>query len=73
VEDLALLLREKYSVEYKCRTSYIELLHQSGLSYQKTEKVYKNHSQSKVADFEEELEFNLSKNRFASSGNFDST
>ena len=56
VEDLALLLREKYGVEYKRRTSYIELLHRCGLSYQKTEKVYKNHSQSKVADFEEELE-----------------
>ena len=56
VADLALLLREKYSVEYKRRTSYIEFLHRCGLSYQKTEKVYKNHSQSKVADFEEELE-----------------
>ena len=56
VEDLSLLLREKYSVEYKRRVSYIELLHRCGFSYQKTEKVYKNHSQIKVADFEEELE-----------------
>ena len=56
VADLALLLREKYGVEYKRRTSYTELLHHCGFSYQKTEKVYKNHSQSKVADFEEELE-----------------
>lgn len=56
VEDLALLLREKYGVEYKRRASYTELLNRCGFSYQKTEKVYKNHSQSKVADFEEELE-----------------
>ena len=56
VEDLSRLLREKYSVEYKRRTSYTELLHRCGFSYQKTEKVYKNHNQSKVADFEEELE-----------------
>ncbi len=56
VENSALFLREKYGVKYKRRTSYIELLHRCGLSYQKTEKIYKNHSQSKVADFEEELE-----------------
>ncbi len=58
VEDLALLLREKYNVEYKQRASYVALLHQCGFSYQKTEKAYKNHSQFKIADFEEELEKN---------------
>ena len=58
VEDLALLLREKYHVEYKQRASYVARLHQCGFSYQKTEKVYKNHSQFKIADFEEELEKN---------------
>ncbi|MBT3315234.1 MAG: transposase [Anaerolineae bacterium] len=58
VKDLALLLREKYNVEYKQRASYVTLLHRCGFSYQKTEKVYKNHSQFNIADFEEELEKN---------------
>jgi transposase len=56
IEDLALLFQEKYDVEYKSRTSYINLLHQCGFSYQKTEKVFKNHSAEKIADFEEFLE-----------------
>ena len=58
IEDLALLVEEKYDLEYKSRTSYINLLHQCGFSYQKTEKVFKNHSAQKVADFEEYLEKN---------------
>jgi len=58
IEDLVLLLQEKYDVEYKSRTSYINLLHQCGFSYQKTERVFKNHSAQKVADFEEYLEKN---------------
>jgi transposase len=56
VEDLALIVREHYGVEYQSRTSYSQLLHRCGLSYQKTEKVFKSHSQTKVADFEEQLE-----------------
>ncbi len=58
IEDLALLLHEKYDVEYKSRTSYINLLRQCGFSYQKTEQVFKNHSAQKVAEFEEYLEKN---------------
>ncbi len=58
VKDLATLLREKYAVSYKNPSSYRELLHLCGFSYQKTEKVFKTHSQSKVADFEEFLEKN---------------
>ena len=58
VEDLAFLILERYGFEYKSRTSYINLLHQCGFSYQKTEKVFKNHSAQKVADFEEYLEKN---------------
>ena len=58
IEDLALLLQEKYGVEYKSRTSYIDLLRQCGFSYQKTEKVFKNHSAQKIAEFEEYLEKN---------------
>ncbi len=56
VKDLAKLLQEKYGVIYKSASSYRELLHLCGFSYQKTEKVFKNHSQMKVADFEEVLE-----------------
>ena len=58
VEDLALIVREKYGVGYKSRTSYSQLLHLCGFSYQKTEKVFKSRSEIKVADFEEQLEKN---------------
>lgn len=58
VEDLALVVRERYGVEYRSRTSYQHLLHLCGFSYQKTEKVFKSRSATKVADFEEQLEKN---------------
>ena len=58
VEDLALIVREQYGVEYQSRTSYSQLLHVCGFSYQKTEKVFKSRRESKVADFEEQLEKN---------------
>jgi len=58
VEDLALIVREQSSVEYLSRTSYTQLLHLCGFSYQKSEKVFKSRSQFKVADFEEQLEKN---------------
>lgn len=58
VEDLALVVRERYGVEYQSRTSYRYLLHLCGFSYQKTEKVFKSRSETKVADFEEQLEKN---------------
>lgn len=58
VEDLMHVVREQYDVEYKSRTSYTNLLNLCGFSYQKTEKIFKSRSQSKVADFEEQLEKN---------------
>jgi len=58
VEDLAQIVREQYGVEYKSRASYTNLLRLCGFSYQKTEKVFKSRSQTKVADFEEQLEKN---------------
>ena len=58
VEDLALIVREQYGVEYQSRTSYGRLLHLCGFSCQKTEKIFKSHSATKVADFEESLEKN---------------
>ena len=53
-----LVVREKYGVEYQSRTSYRYLLDLCGFSYQKTEKVFKSRSETKVADFEEQLEKN---------------
>jgi transposase len=58
VEDLALVVRAQYGVDYKSDTSYRHLLHLCGFSYQKTEKVFKSRSMTKVADFEEQLEKN---------------
>jgi len=58
VEDLTHMVREQYGVEYKSRTSYTHLLSLCGFSYQKTEKIFKSRSQTKVADFEEQLEKN---------------
>ena len=58
VADLALVVRERYGVEYQSRTSYSRLLHLCGFSYQKTEQVFKSRSETQVADFEEKLEKN---------------
>jgi len=58
VADLTFIVREQYGVEYKSRTSYTRLLSLCGFSYQKTEKIFKSRSQTKVADFEEQLEKN---------------
>jgi transposase len=58
VQDLTRVVQEQYGVEYKSRTSYTSLLSLCGFSYQKTEKIFKSRSQTKVADFEEQLEKN---------------
>ena len=58
VADLVLVVQEQYGVEYQSRTSYVRLLHLCGFSYQKTEKVFKSRSETKVADFEEQVEKN---------------
>lgn len=58
VADLIHVVRDQYGVEYKSRTSYTSLLSLCGFSYQKTEKIFKSRSQTKVADFEEQLEKN---------------
>jgi transposase len=52
---MALVVRERYGVEYQSRTSYSCLLRLCGFSYQKSEKIFKFRSQIKVADFEEQL------------------
>ena len=58
VEDLMHVVGDQYGVAYKSRTSYSSLLRLCGFSYQKTEKIFKSRSQTKVADFEEQLEKN---------------
>ena len=58
VDDLQAAVRRWYDVDYRSRNSYLHLLAVCEFSYQKTEKVYKSHSQLKVADFEEQLEKN---------------
>ncbi len=58
VADLAQIVREQSEVEYKSRTSYRNLLRVCGFSYPKTEKVFQSRRQTKVADFEEQLEKN---------------
>jgi transposase len=54
--DLGRVIRKWYGVEYGSRSSYTRIFALCEFSFQKTEKVFKSHSQYKVADFEEQLE-----------------
>ena len=57
VSDVQIVVERWYGVTYRSKRSYRTLLHQSGLSYQKAEKVYRSQpSAARVADFEAELE-----------------
>lgn len=57
VSDLQIVAEQWYGVSYRSETSYRSLLHTSGLSYQKVEKVYRSQpSAVRLADFEAELE-----------------
>jgi transposase len=56
--DLQTAIYQWYGVVYHSPTSYWLLLAECGLSYQRTEKVFKSRSDFKVADFEEQLEKN---------------
>jgi len=58
VEDLASMVQKWYGVTCQSRSSYLHLFQKCGFSYQKTEKVFKSRSESKVADYEEQLEKN---------------
>jgi putative transposase len=57
VSDLQIVVKTWYDVEYRTLDSYRTLLHECGLSYQRTEKVYRSrpHAQT-MSDFEAELE-----------------
>lgn len=57
VSDLQIVVKAWYDVEYRTTDSYRTLLHESGLSVQRTEKVYRSRPDVQtVADFEAELE-----------------
>lgn len=57
VSDLQIVVKAWYEVEYRTNDSYRTLLHECGLSYQHTEKVYRSRPNAQtVADFEAELE-----------------
>jgi len=57
VSDLQIVVKAWYAVEYRSPGSYRRLLHDCGLSYQQTERVYRSQpDQATIADFEAELE-----------------
>ena len=57
MSDLQIVVNAWYEVVYRTADSYRTLLHECGLSYQRTEKVYRSRPDAQtVADFEAELE-----------------
>jgi transposase len=57
VSDLEIVVAHWYGVTYRSPQSYRNLLHASGLSYQKVEKVYRSQPGAmQLADFEADLE-----------------
>jgi transposase len=56
VEDLHQAAKRWYGVAYCGRNSYTQLLLGCGFSYQRPAKVFKSHSQTKIAAFEEQVE-----------------
>jgi transposase len=57
ISDLQIVVKSWYAVEYRTSDSYRTRLHECGLSYQRTEKVYRSRPDVQtVADFEAELE-----------------
>ena len=57
VSDLQIMVKAWYAVEYSSIDSYRTLLREGGLSYQRTEKVYRSQPDARtVANFEAELE-----------------
>jgi transposase len=57
VRDLRLAVEQWFGVVYQDETSYQNLLHKSGFSYQRSAKVYRSRpSEAALAEFEAELE-----------------
>ncbi len=56
VSDLQMVVKAWYGVEYRTQESYRNLLHECGLSYQRTEQVYRSRpDEQTVADFDAAL------------------
>jgi len=58
VEDLQRALKEWYGVVYASRTSYLNLFHACGFSYQRPAKVFKSQRPAQMMEFEEQVEKN---------------
>lgn len=58
VEDVHQVVRQRYAVLYRSRTSILSLLQQCGFSYQRPAKVFKSRREAQVIEFEEQLEKN---------------
>lgn len=58
IADVRRLVKQECSMAFESNTSYRTLMSLCGMSYQKTQRVYKNRSADKVAEFEEQLEKN---------------
>jgi transposase len=58
VPDLQRAIEQWYGVCYQSPSSYPRLFHLCGFSYQRPARVYKSRSESKIAEFEEQLEKN---------------
>lgn len=58
VPDLKRAVKKWYGVAYKTDTSYRQLFQKCGFSYQRTAKIFRSRSETKVADFEEQVEKN---------------
>lgn len=58
IPDLALALQQWHGIHYRSNSSYRELFHRCGFSYQRSAKVFRSRSAAQVAEFEEQLEKN---------------
>ena len=58
IPDLQRALEQWYGVRYRSRSSYHRYFDLCGFSYQRPAKVYKSRSQTRVAEFEAQLEKN---------------
>lgn len=58
IEDLQQALKHWYGVAYASRTSYLNLFHACGFSYQRPAKVFKSQRRVQMMEFEEQVEKN---------------
>ncbi len=58
IEDLARAVQQWYGVQYASRTSYTNLFHACGFSYQRPARVFKSQRLQQMIEFEEHVEKN---------------